>query len=257
MKIEGLSCIYKITNPKGKIYIGQTTSLWIRLSKYKNLNCTTQKLLYRSIKKYGWKNHQISILTFCELSICNEKEKYYIEEYKSYYKKYPKIGLNLTIGGKGKTDNFGKGHFKTVLQYDLNGNFIKEWESATYAAKQLNIKMTGIRNNVRGDKLYKQSGGFLWKDKVNNEIPLKIEPVETKYRKFETKTFNIKCINLVTSEIIYYDDIKICGEKIGMHYSQIYRLLKKDGISKSKKLKFEIIRLLNKQNITQNTNSPT
>jgi len=44
--------IYKITNPSGKIYIGQTTNIHIRKSKYKNSNCKNQTRLFNSIKKY-------------------------------------------------------------------------------------------------------------------------------------------------------------------------------------------------------------
>lgn len=52
-----------------------------------------------------------------------------------------------------------------ILQYDLEGNFIKEWESGKLAAKSLNLNQGCINDAVRG-KL-KKSGGYIWKLKNN------------------------------------------------------------------------------------------
>jgi group I intron endonuclease len=48
--------IYKITNPKGKIYIGQSVDIEKRKYYYQALHCKKQTMLYNSIKKYGWDN---------------------------------------------------------------------------------------------------------------------------------------------------------------------------------------------------------
>lgn len=50
---------------------------------------------------------------------------------------------------------------KPVLQFDLNGNFINEWESIIEASKKLNICHSGIRRSCNEN--YKTSGGFIWK----------------------------------------------------------------------------------------------
>jgi group I intron endonuclease len=50
-----------------------------------------------------------------------------------------------------------------VLQYDLQGNFIKEWESQKQAALILNINYQGINNCMLGKT--KSSNGFIWKKK--------------------------------------------------------------------------------------------
>jgi len=52
-----------------------------------------------------------------------------------------------------------------ILQYDLEGNFIKEWESGKLAAESLNLNQSCINDVVRG-KL-KKSGGYIWKYKNN------------------------------------------------------------------------------------------
>ena len=51
--------------------------------------------------------------------------------------------------------------FKKILQYDLDGKFIKEWNSIRDAKKAL--KITGISGCITGIK--KTAGGFIWKYK--------------------------------------------------------------------------------------------
>ena len=72
------------------------------------------------------------------------------------------LGLKTSNETKLKLSNSSKNK-KIVLQYDLKENFIKEWESVSYAAKALNINTSGIFNCITN----KQSTckGFKWKFK--------------------------------------------------------------------------------------------
>lgn len=54
---------------------------------------------------------------------------------------------------------------KPILQYDLEGNFIKEWESATIAAKEIGLHPTSIRHCVQNK--IKTSGGYIWKPQIS------------------------------------------------------------------------------------------
>jgi len=54
---------------------------------------------------------------------------------------------------------------KPVLQYDLKGNFIKEWISATEVERQLGICQSNICQSALGNPWYKQTGGYIWKYK--------------------------------------------------------------------------------------------
>ena len=73
--------IYKITNPKGRIYIGQSVNLNKRKSHYKNLECVKQIRIYNSLLKYGWENHKFEILTLCYEEQLNEFERDFQEAY--------------------------------------------------------------------------------------------------------------------------------------------------------------------------------
>lgn len=93
------SYIYKIINPKGKIYIGQTTNFKKRLYHYKNYLCDRQFKLYNSLVKYGYDSHLFEIIEICDYEIIDEREIFWIKLFDSY-----KNGLNLTEGGKGKME---------------------------------------------------------------------------------------------------------------------------------------------------------
>jgi hypothetical protein len=55
-----------------------------------------------------------------------------------------------------------------VIQYDLNGKFIKEWPNQKEVFNQLEIKSSAIWSNIKG--ITKQAGGFIWKyKKQDNE----------------------------------------------------------------------------------------
>ena len=66
--------IYKITNPKGKVYIGYSKDIENRFKYYKRLNCKGQRKLYNSLKKYGPDNHIFEIVEECNLVDLNLKE---------------------------------------------------------------------------------------------------------------------------------------------------------------------------------------
>ena len=60
--------IYKITSPKGKVYIGRTKDFMGRMNEHKHiaLKHKSDYSLYKAIRKYGWDNFQKEIL--CEVN---------------------------------------------------------------------------------------------------------------------------------------------------------------------------------------------
>lgn len=51
-----------------------------------------------------------------------------------------------------------------VLQYDLDGNFIREWESAADASRELNITSGKICAVCKG--IRKSTNGYKWRYKL-------------------------------------------------------------------------------------------
>ena len=245
--------IYKITNPNGKVYIGQSIDIDKRWNKYKVKNCKPQIRLYNSLNKYGWENHYKDIIEECDIDELNEREVYWKQHYLDkngwenvlFCELYDtgggprseeiknkisigntsksKPGVSLALKNKPKPQGFGekiskalkgtkqkeetiikrsikakgrkhstfkkgKNHgnyckpkslehskkiseckegknrpfmYKPILQYDLEGNFIKEWSNINEAIIKTNSK--GISNNLTGRN--KSAGGFIWKYK--------------------------------------------------------------------------------------------
>jgi hypothetical protein len=50
---------------------------------------------------------------------------------------------------------------KPIDQYDLKGNFIRSWQSATFASKEIGVHPTTIRHCVQCK--IKTAGGYIWK----------------------------------------------------------------------------------------------
>lgn len=57
---------------------------------------------------------------------------------------------------------------KPILQFDLSGNFIKEWPSIIMASKGTNQTHANISYCVRG--FTKTAGGYIWKFKVTQPL---------------------------------------------------------------------------------------
>ena len=73
--------IYKITSPKGRVYIGQSTDVEKRIKYYRYLHCKKQIRLYNSFIKYGVDNHIFEIIEECDESKLNDRERFYQEKF--------------------------------------------------------------------------------------------------------------------------------------------------------------------------------
>jgi len=86
--------IYKITNPEGQVYIGQSKDLDKRYKNYLWGDWEKNRNLKRSVEKHGWDKHFFEIIIECEIFKLSELECYYISIYKT------NVGvLNLSSGG--------------------------------------------------------------------------------------------------------------------------------------------------------------
>lgn len=191
--------IYKIKNPSGKIYIGKSIEIEKRHNQYKNGHCKQQPHLYNSLKKYGWDNHEIDIIEECSIDILDKREKYWIKYYNSVEK-----GLNLTYGGDGgvkskitrekmsnshigmkkpwagknmkltkehkeKLRKSKKNTLNPIFQYDMEGNFIQEFQNPKQASKHLNIN-NGYLSTIK-DNFNKSLNGYRFTSEPYTSLP--------------------------------------------------------------------------------------
>jgi group I intron endonuclease len=87
--------IYKITNPQGKSYIGQSKNIDKRIKSHKYGDCKKNRKFYQSVLEYGWENHYTEILCECDINDLNKFEEHFILLHNSVIN-----GLNLSSGGK-------------------------------------------------------------------------------------------------------------------------------------------------------------
>ena len=216
--------VYKHTSPSGKVYIGITKRKpEYRWNKGKGYS-KDQLLFYRAIKKYGWDNftHEILYTGLSEKDAKNI-EISLIRQYKSLGMSYnitdggdggrglhnkrkkmsdetklkmsksrkgllagnknPMYGRHETAPAYGR---FGKEHpaSKKVYQYDLLGNFIKEWDCLSEVQRHLNILVTHITACCNGRQ--KTAGGYIWKRQFDERIKLDKERLEFDKNKART-----------------------------------------------------------------------
>ena len=144
--MEKICGIYKITNPNGDIYIGQSRNIFSRFKEYESSHCKRQPRVYRSIEKYGYKNHKFEIVCECEEESLDELEAYYIKLFDSFETSH---GMNLTSGGrmirvsedtKKKVSRAGIGRVRSEETKNKIRNGIKKvWSDPAYKDKMCKI----------------------------------------------------------------------------------------------------------------------
>lgn len=150
--------IYKITNRINKhLYIGQSRDIYNRWRQHKaNFESRSRDtMLYQAMRKYGIENFEFEIVEECNPQLLDEREIYYIQKYNSYGFNKPKFGYNMTKGGDGQN-----GWGKKVCQYDLNGFYIKTFDSMTQAEETLGFSKGSITNCCYHRR--KSLGGYMW-----------------------------------------------------------------------------------------------
>lgn len=116
--------IYKITNPKGRIYIGQSINLIKRIKYYRNLNVSKSQIrLNRSLNKYGYDSHTFEILEECDIKNLNERERYYQDLYNATDKKNLNCSLTTSKNKSGKLSEETKQKIREIHTGKIKLNF--------------------------------------------------------------------------------------------------------------------------------------
>ena len=153
-----------------------------------NIKIGCSKNPKRRVNQQGYKEF-IILETYTDIKIASERELELQEEYgyKVDYNTYSKSvqGYSIekvknagTIGAKKRwaenrekeLEKCSKGgkvvaekYSKTIIQYDLDNNFIKEWKGVKQTAKLFNIKPPNLTSCLTGRQ--NTCGGFIWKYK--------------------------------------------------------------------------------------------
>lgn len=106
---------------------------------------------------------------------CTWEESHIIEIsiIEEYFKNGAKLVNLVDKGAGGFGISIKKPTFrKPILQYDLEGNFIKEWNGIITASNFFNTNPRLIFKAVKGISI--KTSNFMWKYKLSDDFPLKI-----------------------------------------------------------------------------------
>lgn len=158
--------IYKITNPKGKIYIGQSQDIDKRFYDYKLKRCKKQPKLYRSLNKYGVENHTFEIITECNIDELNKLERYYQELYDCIGKN----GLNCVLQDDGVKRKVMSQESKDKLSKTTKGLYVglDSKHSKVIIAKNLDT-LEEHRNTIRWFQGFLNCGKDILSSRVKNK----------------------------------------------------------------------------------------
>jgi group I intron endonuclease len=176
--------IYKITNPKGKVYIGQSVDIEDRFKQYRYLKCKKQIRLYRSFKKYSIDNHNFEILENCNIDELNERERYY----QNLYDVIGKKGLNCRLTKTDDKSGFMSEKTKKKMSKSMTGRkkskeCIEKSIKFHTGRKRSEQTKLNISNSLKGRVINEE-----WRNKISKS-------------KKGKKTRIKKVINLLTNEI--------------------------------------------------------
>ena len=200
-----MSGIYKITNPKGKIYIGQSVNPTLRLSHYKRFDCKEQPKIYNSLKKYGVENHVFEILCYCDTSELNEKERYYQELYNVL-----ENGLNCRLTNSNDKSGFLSLETRQKMSLSQKGKKF---------SKESIVKMS---NSRKGKTLGKDNPFF---GKTHKKEVLELLSKKIKGRTADINGLNSKLI-LDTNTGVFYYSVKELSQYVNLSKSYLSEILR-------------------------------
>ena len=188
--------IYKLTSPSGGVYIGQTSkSIEERGGKdgryyvYKRKNGKfIQPLIANAIIKYGWDNFKKEVL----YENLTKKEADLLEI--DAIKKYRNQGkcYNVADGGDGLVGV----NERKVKQYNLNGEFIKEWDSIKEVETFLGKKaQANICACCLGRK--QRAYGFIWRYSDSNLPIIPLMPYRSAIGQYDKNNNLLNTFNTI------------------------------------------------------------
>lgn len=146
MKICG---IYKITSPSGKIYIGQSVDVYRRMNQHKTLFLRAKNLirLYRSLKKYGFENHDFEVIEKCVFEELNNRERYW----QDFYNATGKNGLNCIL-----VETYNQKRIVSQETKDkISKNNPKYWKGKKMPRESVEL---GIKNRIYTEEYRRKIG---------------------------------------------------------------------------------------------------
>jgi len=243
--------IYKITNIlNGKVYIGQSKDIDRRFSEHKRhykIESHRNKIaLYKSMWKYGVENFKFEVLEETSNTNLDEREKFYIEIYKSNNRNF---GYNLTDGGDCGPIHYGESNQNSKLTkeivFQIREDYLKGFvkrQAYKHICETYDVNINTF-SDVWIGKIWKNVHYDVYDDCYKNEIQQK--RCENKSRLTETSSKQyVKEIRDYRNQGKYIGDIySLYSDKMtrftfeDIWYNRSYKYIQ-SGIVKESKVKY-------------------
>lgn len=208
-------CIYKLTSPSGKVYIGQTWDLGARLRQYKSNKKKAQPKLWQAIKKYGFDKFFIEVIEECgDQGLMNDRESFWINHFDCIKK-----GYNCKEGGSN-----GKWSAESRKKLS-NNNWLRKRGATEQYRKTMSLACSGEKNGFFGKVHSKETRARLRNIFLNKKQSLETcqkksaahtglkETELTKNKKSEANSKNLYEIITPTGESLLSKSLsKFCRE---------------------------------------------
>lgn len=220
---KGVYSIYFLGTDK--FYIGSTNSKGGFHSRWHWHICALRSNKHaNSILQHTYNKYGESVLRLKIVEICNNTNEYTLEREQFYIDSLkPTINVNQTATGCTFPEGWISPTAKPVLQYDLEGNFVKEYVSMNEAKRFVKADIIQSLQNV--NKCSTQAGGFQWRLKENNDFPLKISPY--KY----SQEITILCYNSNGDFYKEYSSMQKASQELNIDVGNISRVV--NGLMRS------------------------
>lgn len=151
------------------LYIGQTIKTpeerWIE-----HRNCALREksknsyAIHDLMRENNVQNFELVSIEEVDNSLLSKRERFWIKELHTHISER---GYNLTWGGETCSENLKI----PCYQYDLQGNYLQEFESISYASRYVNGSHTNLIKAIQGK--INQAYGFRWSlQKLENLPPI-------------------------------------------------------------------------------------
>ncbi len=223
-------CIYKIVNPDGKIYVGQTRNFEQRLEDHKSRKNKKAKRLNESLHIHDIKLHVISVLEECLEEDLDCKERYW----QDFYDVLGENGLNsiLTKCGNLKRDTLESVRIEMSVRQQGETNSFYGKEHTGEAKEKIRLANLGENNHNYGRKLTDEE-----KDNLRKHRLLFKHSQETieKLRLLSLGSNNPRAKKVIDTQTLQiWGCIKDCANDLGMKYHTLFHQLKGKYPNKTK-----------------------
>ena len=236
------SCIYKLTSPSGKIYIGQTQSLYDRVRRYRGGKFN--KYMKRAVDKYGLENIKLEILEKdIPLEKLDEREQFYLDTLQPFGDNGYNIcrEASTTRGRKRPPEEMkGLSDFNKTRVGELN-HFYGKKHSEESIQKQREAKLGKKQSDYTIEKRIEKTSKCIKQiDLKTKEVTAEFESIAEAEKKTSIKSCNIskvanKIKNLKDGETITYSaggylwvycDSELPDNKIEIGRDSMYKRVK-------------------------------